>query len=130
MIAGPKLTRINPLGGSPLRSGCLRKRKEGVAARSQAEQMKRVAGFLLTMMCFSAAPQLARAQRLSVDPAHPYSAGEQKQSEKLYKKSLKQQEKAQKKAQKAGRKEWKKQQKEGAKVNQARQKQIDAANRH
>jgi hypothetical protein len=92
--------------------------------------MKRIAGLVLAMMCSGAAPQPACAQRLTVDPAHPYSTAEQKQSEKLYKKSLKQQEKAQKKAQKAHRKEWKKQQKEGAKVNQARQKQIDAAKHH
>ena len=92
--------------------------------------MKLVAGLTLAMMFFSAEPQLARAQRLSVDPAQPYSAAEQKQSEKLYKKSLKQQEKAQKKDQKARHKERKKQQKEGAKVNQARQKQIDQANHH
>jgi len=68
----------------------------------------------------------ARAQRLNVDPAHPYSSSEQKQADKLYKKSLKQQEKAQKKAEKARHKAWKKQQKEADKVNKARQKQIDS----
>lgn len=91
--------------------------------------MKRLAAFLL-LLCLAAVPNSGSAQRLNVDPAHPYDANEQKQADKLYKKSLKKQENAQKKDQKARHKEWKKQQKEGAKVNQARQKQIDQANHH
>jgi len=65
------------------------------------------------------------AQRLSVDPSHPYSPSEQKQSEKLYKQSLKRQEKTAKKNEKAQKKAWKKQQKEANKVNKARQQQIE-----
>ena len=60
----------------------------------------------------------ACAQRLNVDPSRPYSTSEQRQANKLYRKSLKQQEKARKKA-------WKKQQKEANKVNKARQQQIE-----
>jgi IMP dehydrogenase/GMP reductase len=91
--------------------------------------MKRFARLALALICIGGAARLVEAQRLNVDPAHPYSGAEQKQNEQLYKKSLKQQEKAQKKAEKARRKEHKKQLKEGERINQARQKQIDRANR-
>src|SRR5215470_10603444 len=63
------------------------------------------------------------AQRLSVDPSHPYSASEQKQAQKAYNKSLKQQQKAAKKNQRA-------QQKDASKVNKARQQQIEQAQHH
>jgi len=91
--------------------------------------MKHLAASLL-LLCLAALPNGARAQRLNVDPAHPYSPSEQKQADKLYKKSLKQQEKAQKKGEKARHKQFKKQQKEANKVNKARQQQIDQANHH
>lgn len=70
------------------------------------------------------------AQKLNVDPSHPYSSSEQKQADKLYKKSLKQQEKAAKKNEKAQKKAWKKQQKEADKVNKQRQKQIEESQHH
>jgi hypothetical protein len=91
--------------------------------------MKRVAGLVLTVICIGAALPV-RGQKLNVDPAHPYSAAEQKQSQKLYEKQLKQQQKAQKKDQKAQQKAYKKQQKQMKKDNAARQKQIEQANRH
>jgi len=70
------------------------------------------------------------AQRLNVDPAHPYSSSEQKQADKLYKKSLKEQQKANKKNEKANRKAFKKQQKEADKVNRQRQQQIEQSQHH
>ncbi len=87
--------------------------------------MKRatILAFLLVCMGVSALP--ARAQRVNFDPAHPYSASEQKQADKLYKKSLKDQEKARKKNEKAQRKAFKKQQKEADKAGKARQQQIE-----
>jgi hypothetical protein len=91
--------------------------------------MKR-AGLLVLLLCFGATARPARAQRLNVDPNHPYSASEQKQSEKLYNKTLKEQQKARKKNEKAQQKAYKKQQKQMNKDNAARQKQIDAANLH
>ena len=101
-----------------------------VSATRRAFEMKRATASALLLICFGASALPARAQRLNVDPAHPYSASEQKQAEQLYKKSLKEQEKAQKKAEKAQRKAWKKQQKQMAKDDQARQKQIEQAQHH
>ena len=88
-------------------------------------KMKFVTGLVLAVICCGATALHAGAQRLNVDPAHPYSASEQRQADKLYKKSLKEQDKAQKKAEKAQHKAWKKQQKQMAKDDQARQKEID-----
>jgi esterase/lipase len=85
---------------------------------------------VLLVMGFGVAALPVGAQRLNVDPAHPYSPAEQKQSEKLYQNSLKQQHKAQKKNQKAQQKAYNKQQKQMKKDNAARQQQIDRANHH
>jgi hypothetical protein len=92
--------------------------------------MKRTTTSAGLLICFAASALSAPAQRLNVDPAHPYSASEQKQAENLYKKTLKEQEKAQKKTEKAQHKAWKKQQKQMNKDNEARQKQIDQAQHH
>jgi hypothetical protein len=92
--------------------------------------MKRARKLVLLLMGFAAMVLPAGAQRLSVDPNHPYSASEQKQSEKLYSKQLKAQEKAQKRNEKARQKAYKQQQKQMKKDNAARQKQIDASNHH
>jgi len=92
--------------------------------------MKLVAGLILLVIFVGATALPGNAQRLNVDPAHPYSSSEQKQADKLYKKSLKQQAKSQKKNEKAQRKAWKKQQKEADRVNRERQKQIDQTNHH
>jgi esterase/lipase len=85
---------------------------------------------VLLVMGFGVAALPVGAQRLNVDPAHPYSPAEQKQSEKSYQNSLKQQQKAQKKNQKARQKAYNKQQKQMKKDNAARQQQIDRANHH
>ena len=85
---------------------------------------------LVLLIGLSAMAMPAGAQRLSVDPNHPYSASEQKQSEKLYSKQMKAQEKAKKKNEKAQQKAHKKQQKQMKKDNAERQKQIDASNHH
>jgi len=91
--------------------------------------MKRARTFVL-LLGLGAVALPAGAQRLSVDPNHPYSASEQKQAEKLYNKQMKAQEKAKKRNEKAQQKAYKKQQKQMKKDNAARQKQIDAANHH